>query len=386
MATTGISLFQLLSAPQITRVISQIKTPQSRLQFALGMQLGGPNIEQIGGHFSGYDIFNKTRLMAKGRPPGTGPATTQPQAIGHVPVTLARFHEKIPLLEERIFRTRPLGSNFGMVDIRGQQYVTRQEKHLAQLYANAREFMCSRMLMGGFDLIAQGDDWYPVDSVGTTPTSTGGTFTINYQIPAGNTGTLDPLNTGTPIIGANLWSNSATDVIGQYMQMNAAQEQLTGRPITDTWVNSGTLQYLFKNAGLINAAGTANTVWLSYERTQYVGPDGVQDTGLEVVFKGIPWMKFHSYDAVLQLYNGQTTKVIPDNRAIIIPAVDFDWCAYQAGSEIVAENVMDQGSEHFDFHAWTTRVIDPAGWELKGVMNGLPCLYVPGAVFFPTVG
>jgi hypothetical protein len=376
---TNVSLEQLLSTYQVTRVISTIKQPQSRVQDYLGMGMDGRNVESPGGHVAGYDQFNRTRTMAKGRAPAVGPATSAPQVIGHVAMTMARFHEKIPILAEKVFRTRPLGQNWGAVDASGQSYITKQERFLAQKFVNAREFMCSRMLLGSHDFLISGDDVNPVETGS-------GNFTVNFQIPAGNKNQMAAtVNSTDAAIIERPWNDPAADIIGQFFKMNAAQEALTGRPIRDVWVNSVTMAPLFKNTGLLEAAGIANTVWSRFERTEFRGPDGVQDTGLEVVFKGIPYMAFHSYDALLVDYAGNNIKVIPDNRAVILPAVDFDWCSWMNGSELVMENLLDQGTERFGFAAWTTQVIDPAGWDLKAVLNGLPALYVPNCVFSPTV-
>jgi len=235
------------------------------------------------------------------------------------------------------------------------------------------------MLLGKFDFLISGDDVNPVEAGS-------GNFTVDFQVPAGNKGQMAAtVNATDAAIIERSWNDPASDIIGQFFKMNAAQEALTGRPIRDVWCNSVTMAPLFKNTGLLEAAGIANTVWSRYERTEFRGPDGVQDTGLEIVFKGIPYMTFHSYDALLVDYAGNNIKVIPDNRAVILPAVDFDWCSWMNGSELVMENLLDQGTERFGFAAWTTQVIDPAGWDLKAVLNGLPALYVPNCVFSPTV-
>jgi hypothetical protein len=54
------------------------------------------------------------------------------------------------------------------------------------------------------------------------------------------------------------------------------------------------------------------------------------------------------------------------------------------GSEIVMENVMDDGQERFGMAAWTEKSTQPAGWEIIGVDNVLPVLYNPAAVAYGT--
>ena len=278
MAATTVSLAQLLSSPVVTRVISQVQGPNTRLQDFFGLGPGGNNSDPVGGHVASYDIFNKTRGIAKGRPPGTGPASIAPQRVGQVPVTIYRAHEKMTLLDERIFRIRPLGQGYGQVDGRGQQYITNQEAHMAQRIKNNREFMVSRMLRGGFDLSLVGEDFLPVNH-GT------GDIKVNYLGPlvSGTIGSAacvfehsDQIDYGDPTVGGgNLpigsiaacitldWMvNTAADIIGDLLKINAGFEEVHGYPLRHVWLNSTTMSAIMQiNVGLKSVAGTANTVF-----------------------------------------------------------------------------------------------------------------------------
>lgn len=370
--STPISLNQLLSAPVVTNVISRIKTPLSRFQNFMGMQPGGPHVNKPGGHHTGWDIFDHSRKMAKGRPPGTGPATASAQPVGHVSSVIYRSHEKVPLLAERIFRTRPLGKNWGEVDENGQTYVTKQEKTLAQKFKNAREYMTLSMLKGGFGLKQSGDDWLPVATAD-------GDMTINFQVPAGNTLKLNMLGAGD-IISTSI-STLTADFNLYCLKINAAFEQLHGRPLRHLWVNSTVANYILNNTKLAGLSGTANVVFDRYAPSGIVGDDGIEDTGLEVVLKAIPWLRIHIYDGGLEV-NGTFTKFLGDTEGIFLPEPDGEWAEMQEGSEIVMENLQDQGREVYGMSAWTTQIIDPAGWELKALDNALPALYQPNCVAY----
>lgn len=371
----AISYDQVLSAPVVTRVISRIKTPQSRFQNFFGANPGGPSVNSVGGHHFGWDIFDRTRTIARGRAPGVGPATVAPKAIGHVSAAIYRAHEKLMLLDERLFRTRPLGEMWGTIDVRGQRYVRQQENYLAQRFRNSREFMISRMLRGTFMLLNSGDDWVPVDS--------GGTMTIDYQVPATNKNQL-ALDTGSDIIGTS-WATVATaPVPNDCLEINAGFEQQHGRPLRHVWCNTNLLVYLLTNTDLKNLAGTANVVFEDWRQSPEVSPEGIQDTGHEVVFRGIPWLRFHIYDAGLEV-NGTYTKFIPDANAIFLPDPGPDWFELVEGSEIVRENVLSPGGEQFGLYAWTEPTTQPAGFELLSVDNCLPSLYIPKCVAYGTV-
>ncbi len=392
MAT--VSLNQLLSSPVVTRAISLLKTPQSRLQNFFGCYPGGPNVNPVGGRTTAWDIFNRTRGIAQGRAPGTGPGTVKPQITGHVTATIYRAHEKIFLDDNKLHRQRPLGQNWGTIDERGERYVTRQEGHMAQRLKNSREFLLSRMLKGGFDLKLVGDDMIPVDYGN-------GDITINYQAPLTpvyNTGTFTlttlaaysvtlPGNTtaSTPFSGVDdtKWdtaSDTGVDIFKTCMAINSGAEALHGLPIRHAWCNSTVMNELFGDTGLKAMAGTANMVWERYERTKFLGPDGKQDTGFEIVFKALPWLTWHVYDGGLDVFNGTNyvyTKFFADEYVTFLPDVDNDWFELQEGSEIVRENVMDPGRVRYGMAAWSEIKTQPSGFELISLDNFIPALYLP---------
>jgi len=371
----NVALHQLLGSTTVTRAISRLKTPMSRFQNFLGTQPGGSAESDQGGTLFGYDVFNRSRTIATGRPPGTGPASRAPQVLGHVTASAYRAHEKVTLLESRIFRTRPIGGQFGDVDRRGQQYVTRQQDYLAQLFRNNREFMNSRLLRGSFQVLISGDNWIPVD--------TGGTFTVDYQVPAGNKTQLDMLGAGD-IINTS-WADTANaDIVNDCLQINAAMEQLHGRPLRHIWVDSTNIANVMNNTALQGLSGTANRVFTTFEPTGLSSPDGIEDTGFTVRFEGLPWITFHVYDGGLDV-NGTFTKFLTTTTAMFLPDPSPDWLEWYNGSEIVAENVLSPGDERFGLQAWTTRVIDPAGFELKSLDIGLNALYIPDVVVYGTV-
>lgn len=367
-----VSFEQLTQSEHITRVISQIRTPRSKFSNFYGLGIGGPNVQSPGGPEIGWDTFNESRQMARGRPVGMGPGTARLNPTGHVSATVYRSHEKSKILQSRLFRTRQLGtSGFqgATLDSRGQSHLTQQEKALGQRFKNSREFMAAKMFQGGFDIKSQGEDWLPVSSGS-------GDIPIDFQIPAGNKTQLDMLGAGDII--SLTWANAAALVMDDLIDINAAFENLHGWPLQHVWLNSVTFKPLTSNTQLTTAAGTANVFFDRFINEEAGFPD------LQVVFKAIPWVVFHIYDAVLEEVDTKT-KIIPDNTAIFTPSPDAEWLEWQEGSEIVAENRQDMGTERFGFWSWMERITQPAAWELIGVDNGLPALYVPTAVAFGTV-
>jgi hypothetical protein len=394
-------------------VISTLKVPQSRLQAAFGCNPGGPNINPVGGRTTGWDIFNRTRSIAQGRAPGTGPATIKPQIIGHVNATIYRVHEKTFLDDNRLHLMRRMGNDWGVVDQRGEKYVEGQERHLAQRLRNSREFVLSRALRGQFQLYQNGDDWIPCDS--------GGHITIDYQNPyyydssnsvyrgaatfsiataapctlaqldaitvtlPGNTTTTTPF---AGMDGTSWTSVTTANPIADCFGINAGFEAMHGRQLTTVWCNSTTAQLLLNNTAMKGAAGTANTVYESYTRTVFEGPDGQRDTGFVIVFRALPWLRFMVYDAGLDVFNGTNyvfQKFFPDGYAAFLPDVDQDWFELQEGSEIVRENLLDPGSVRFGMASWVEPKTQPGGFEMISLDNAIPVIYVPSCVAYVQV-
>jgi hypothetical protein len=125
--------------------------------------------------------------------------------------------------------------------------------------------------------------------------------------------------------------------------------------------------------------------------------EGIPDTGFDVKFRALPLFTFHVYDGVLSstgdtrdsvttLNSSGVEYLIPDDYVITMPDPSDEWIGMTIGSEPIAENVMSQGRIATGFANWSTRVIDPPGYELKFLDNYLPVLYVPNCVGYGYVG
>jgi len=376
----NISIDQLLSYSVVSRLVSRVRSPISMFQRFLGVLPGGPNTTAVGGHVDGWDIFDRTRKVAKGRAIESGPATSMPQKVGHVTAQMVRLHEKIHLHYSRIFRRRPLGEPFGTVDPMGQRYVAQQAAHLGRRFANAREFVLSQCLCGGkFDLLVNGDDLIPVKAGN-------GTYEIDFQIPAGNRDQLDMLGDGD-IIDTS-WDNANADVIGHCLKIRSAGEQLHGFPYRHAFTDSTIIKYLMNNTGLKEAAGTANVVFADWRESPEVSEEGIPDTGHIVVFRALPWLVWHVYDAGLEIgVEGSESfvKFFDGTTVLFLPDPSPDWLEMHEGSEVVVENVMAEPREVFGMGAWTEQITQPAGFELLAVDNFIPALYIPSVPVFGTV-
>ena len=394
MNTQGITFSEMMQSTVITRIVNRIHTPLSLFQQFFGrvsgastMGMGGAT-DSVKGREAGWDIFDATRQFATAKAPGTGPTRVRKKPIGHVSAQLMRSHESILIHDEEVYKTRPLGGQIGsMVDIRGQAHITRQVKFMMQRFRNQREWMYSRMLRGGFNLRPEGDVYHLEEY---DPAAGNGSLPINYQIPAENQGRLD-LGTGNDILTD--WSNPGADIIGQLYRINKAFNRLQGRPLRHIWLTSETFLHMQNNTRLHAIGGDAYRVFDSLKARMGKTNEGIQDTGFDVVWRALPLFTFHVYDGVMSsdgVVEGislqDTTPLIEPNHIICTPEPDDTWEGLIDGSEVVASNVLDAGREIQGFGNWSTRVIDPPGWELKFLDNYLPVLYVPRCIAYGNVG
>ena len=379
-----VTLGELLRDRAITGVISRIATPLSLFQTYFGMGLtDAPTIQSLNRTVS-WDIFDATRSVAGGSAPGTGPTRVTRQKIGQQHAACMRMHESVMLLDEEIFRTRPLGRPVGTIDQNGANYVMRQIRFMTERYRNLREFMVSRLFYGGFGLSISGQQYRPVEKGA-------GDVDVATQTPAAHFSQLALGSGGANLIDA-AWSNANTDIAKQLNNISAAMHRVSGYPLRHIWINTNTYNYLLNNSKLQSQGGSVFRPFDSMNARDLRSVEGIPDNGFDVVFRAIPLYRFHVYDGVLNLTEStrdstdiaNVTKLIKDDTAIMHPDKG-DWLGWAAGAEPVRKNLTDGGSVVQGFGAWATPTIDPAGQELKFLDNGLPFLAIPKAIMTPTI-
>jgi hypothetical protein len=356
-----------LLAPQtIRKAISQLELPGTSLQNLFGWGLGGTNVIRQSGRSFAYDIFNTTRTVATGRVPADPSHRTKPQAPESVSATFPRAAETIVLLDEHLLNRRRIGGPAGFLDRGGEVFLTRQEAHLAQRFANLIEFQTAAMLRGSYS--------YETDGDALRHGFAGGDTTIAYRVPAGNLDQLDMLGAGN-ILDAD-WATASTDIPAHLHAINAAMIQLTGMGLAHVAVTSTGWQHIVNNT-VVQEQGGSGPVFRSLER--------VAGGEFTATLRALPWLTFHVIDYGLEIWNGSAetfTKLIDDDHAAFFPEPSPRWVQYMEGSEIVTEGPGGPKHERFGFYAWAYPVHDPSGWELCAVLNGIPALYTPQAMAY----
>lgn len=378
---TPITLQQMLARPMVLGAFSRVSTAPAYLQQFFRMNPTSP--ATISGGLNrtfAYDIYGHSLTMAQARPPKIGPAKIAPKPIGTAMATIMRFYEAIPFYYGDVYGLRGLGTM--EIDQRGEAYVARQKLYMAERQVNALEFMISRMFRGGFSITVTNESFI-LGEKGA------GTVDVDYNLPANNSGNLNG------IIDAN-WDLAGTKIINQLLNLNAEAELQTGFPIRHIFINSKTYGYLLANTQMQTVRGTALPIFNNY-RTRFIqtaaGPQ--RESGFDVQFPSIPNITFHVYDGASVVSSQtdpatrtsvNTSKYIPDGRALLVPEPDpGGWHGLATCGEPIKETDDAQPEIKEGLNSWSYGINDPPGEELRVLNNLLPVLFVPAAPFWATI-
>ncbi len=402
------SAAELTKTTLVTKAVRRTRTRNTHFQELFGVMTGnpknpdvmnpGPNIGQRPGREFAWDLYDVSRRPSTVRAVGQPPGTQSKRVFGHATGTAIRVHTSIPILSEDLYRTRPLGGQWGSagVDANGQTHLRRNQQTLAEEDRNLREFAISRMCRGQFYLHQVGDDWFVSDASSLTDGTS--LVTVDYQIPAGNKSKLDMTDVdGTSIYGGDIidasWATIATtDIPAHLDKIKAAMEVQHNRSLKDILINQATWQYVRTNAKIIALAGSANTPVATYYPRQgsLAQPGSMPDAGYIAVLTGLPMYRWHVYDSVLEVFDGTAgsfpnSAFVPDNIAIFMPPVDSDWFEFIEGSEPIRESLTVPERVVYGLSVYSRPTIEPTGVRLTSVDNFLPILYNPFCICYGTV-
>ena len=370
------------------KVINEFRAPGSTFQRAYNLGMSSRAGQTLPHRTGVYDIFNPTRSMPVSVAPMRGPARVARKPVGQKVITVPRFFEALVIEDEYVFRNRPLGGQYGTVDVGGQTYIQRQYAHQIQKFVNVHEFMAINLLRGGWGLKPAGEDLYP-----TYKDDVDATMVFDSLVEPGQQGQLDVEGTGD-IIDVS-WDDPNADIHTQLMKLNVVHAARHGAPLKHIWMNGNTIAPLFQNVKLQAIGGSVYRIWDAKTGVEKNPDEAFPDTGAHVVFRALPEYTFHVYNQVIvpgqtkedsasQINPTNYKRLIPDGEAIITPEAG-DWCELVSGSEPMqyAENQPPKVVSGFD--VGRARAIMPPRWDLMFLMNQCPVLVQPYATYNPTV-
>lgn len=375
----AVAIPTLLQPAVVNARVDRLRLVNTTMQSHFGMQKGGGAVRQSPmGRRGSFDVFNSTRKLAKPTAPGTPAAMIAPNPVGNVNYIIPRFHPSMHLLAEFLHNQRPIGGPVGQIDTSGQQYVADQETILKQLITNVREFQVAAMCRGSYTMAVD----TPIN--GFTLAYSGGTITVNYQIPSGNLTKLDMLGAGD--ILATSWDNAAAPIVTDCLQVNAGFIVLTGRGLKDVMLTSTGWGYIGANTQVQTQAGTANTYFDFITRDE-------ASNNFTARIRALPWLTFTVNDNGLDTGSGAESlvtgvdigrfaKFIEDDHAVFMIEQDNVvaqyWECGEPISEFTGQPVVHRVGEYY----WVAPTSNPTGYQLFALLNGLPILQVPAGIAY----
>lgn len=380
----GMSLDQMMRVPFIMGIITRIHPPGSALQRYYGLGPDAPAVQQIKGRVGQYDIFDYSRSLAPMSSPLSPPTRINRKQIGSVPITLPRTYTAIDILIEQVYNTRNIGQQFGPVNGNGDRYVALQSQYSKSRHTSNIEFMASKMFFGGWGVkefgghlnLCEADD---VAAVAVNDT----------RIPAAH-------KTNIGGIIADSWDDPTANLVEQFQELQVRAAMVNGRRITECWLNGNTAKHLFTNTVLQGVGGSVYRIFDTFNPTREIDPASkIPDTGVSVVWRGLPDITFHIYNQgyVLpgtteafdqQISSSNWRPFIPDNKAILTPPPG-EWCGPVHGSEMVQWSLTSPLEEVYGFGMGIERAIEPPRFDIKMLNNAAPVITEPYAVYAPTV-
>lgn len=204
----------------------------------------------------------------------------------------------------------------------------------------------------------------------------------NYAVAQMLTGTLaiseddvkasidyDVDSTHKPTASAS-WATSGTDIPTDIRTWKRLVMKDSGYTPTHAWCNEGVMAYLMANTAVKEYLGTG----------AYKAQIGA--TGQITEFMGLTW---HVYDLGYIPSGGSFTRYIADDKVVLTPDPDGQWCNLQEGSTMIHPYGETDLVEAFGKHAYSLFKDDPAGVQIHTGDVFFPCLYIPDAVVYADV-
>lgn len=263
--------------------------------------------ERVVGDKANYIQYKGTRQVARLTPYGAPPVQTKKVDISDKSIKLLHANEKMPFSQE-LFRVFRAWAKYEPQQMFAMQQIEYQALQFKQRFDNLR-------LAAVTSMMANGKLWFDA-SGNLLPTSSGADLTIDYGVPANNTGQLNGL------ISAS-WATTTTDIVTQVNGIKRAAVQATGYPITTAYYGKNIPGYLSTNAAtqqFLSRNSVRNEQFLATGEI----PDGV--LGLRwVPVQNAFWAD--STDAVQTIFGDDAVTFAPD----ISPSV---YCLFE-GSYLV---------------------------------------------------
>ncbi len=320
-----------------------------------------------------YTRVHGTRTVARMAAYGSPSQQRNLRGVESVPVKLIHTVESILLPVADYMNL--LSTDDGSAQNRGIQEVTRQVRAFRTNFDNLRVAALTQMLFQG-NIYADGHG-------NLLPNAIGAKTVASFNVPAGNTGQLDPLGTGTPLLDLS-WDNAAADVDRQLLTLRQTASRLSGYPLRYAFYGKNVPTYLTNNAKLTNYFVRSGGDDASYLSTAEIPSP----------LLGFTWQPAH--DAFFEDANGVLQPLVGDDQVAFTPDPTPDWIGWLEGTYPVpttvggvtadaAQSLRANVTTAAGLFAYGVLSTDPVTVKMVAGDTFLPVLKVPKAIFIATV-
>jgi hypothetical protein len=304
-----------------------------------------------------------TRKVARIAPYGAPPRQVEKISLGQTDVKLLHSIETMPIGQELYKCLREFESYSAQVMAREE--INRQTEEFAQRMVNLE-------IAAVMSLVANGKIWFDADGNLLT-TSSGADLEVDFGIPAGNRGDCGG------IIAAS-WSNVATDIPTQVLNLKTKARQNTGYPIENAFYGKNVTGYLARNTSFQQYLARNPQYNQNFVNTGEIAPGTL----------GIPnWVPVQ--DAFFENDAGSIVEQFPADQVTFTPKIDKATYTMLKGSFPVptefriGQTIQDVlGSVTNVYGAFRYAVLDPSmplGIKMNQGTTFLPRWKVPLSVF-----
>lgn len=356
-----VSLQDIIGGPNLCGVIQQVKS-------------GIPNPFEAGfftvdkvvdGDYGTFKRIRGTRQVARIAAYGSAARQRQLKGLEEVPVKLLHTIESITL---------PVSAYMNLLEYDnlqkqelGIQEVSRQVLEFRKLFDNLR-------IAALVSLIFKGALYFDADG-NLLPTSAGATFTVNYQVPAGNTGQIGGIIDTT-------WSNTAAAIEKQIIALKTKAIQTTGYELALAYYGKNVPSYLMENS----------TLQRFFSRNEGKNDQYLSSGDIPNPLFGLTWRP--AYNAFFEDAAGTVQPLCGDDDIAFLPAPAGDWLGWLEGTYPVPTTIDLQADAatalrsiqaKAGMFAYGRVITNPVTVEIIAGDTFLPVLKNPLAVYKATV-
>jgi len=332
----GLGELSVLDHVSLTAAVEQFK--YGNLTVLHDFFVSGSPPRTDGGDAFRYDVLKANRGVAKPKAPGAPTKRVALTAVGTKSGTCIHAGEHKMLSGDIVVRLREPGTR----QVNAKAQLARELLSLDRRRARFRNLAVAQMLTGALAI-------NEADVVAS----------VDYGVSESHKPTAQ-----------TSWAGEDTDIFGDLDAWIDLIEKDSGYTPVHAWCNRTVMRFLMNSAQVKEFLGDGD----------YKAQIG--KWGYIRELHGLTW---HVYGAGYVPDGGSFTRFIADDKLILCPEPDGEWCDVIEGSTMIRPLDAQDLVEVFGKHAYTILEADPAGYKLCDGDCFIPALFVPDAIVYADV-